>query len=343
MKATKKGHRRSLSVEDRLSGLATEMSLLRKQPTTAELRAERRPLNNASSADNFLHNTLLVSDDGSLPAKLKASEVSNTLSRVEEGDDEEASTTSSDDSNPNGGSVGDKTRKSRRSHLLSSAADTLKDDWEIWSSFFNPRKEHIVAYSKILVLYFGIPFLAVSAILFYAFDNPPTGKSPDGSPGSRASASWWLLFVVRQSVTLSTALLLQMIIVDFLSISTRLMLRIVGPILTLLIVQSKGWPFVCFFWSLLDFGLLHGDNYVARHWLYWQEPVQLFNAKNPSGQVVDNPVNTEILLIICCVSLAVSVKRFVVGLFLSRNTFSEYTLPRQSAGNTAAELIVLLH
>ena len=115
-----------------------------------------------------------------------------------------------------------------------------------------------------------------------------------------------------------------MIVIDFLSVSTRLMLRIVGPIITLLIVQSKGWPFVCLTWGLLNFGLLHGDRDFSRHWMYWQEPVRLFNNHNPSGQVVDSTVYTQILIVVCCVSVVVAIKRFVLGLFLSRNTFREY-------------------
>jgi hypothetical protein len=246
LKAARKRHRRSMSVEDRLAGLTTQMCLLdinsSDRKTTAELRAERRPPNNVSSADVFRHNAALVSntEDGSLPSKSKTSDISHALSRVEEGVDEEGSTTSSDASGPNNPTDPSADVKSRRSRLIAGATDTLKDDWEIWSGFFNPRKEHIATFTKTLVLYFGIPLVAVAAILFYAVQNPPTGFSVDGSPGSRASASWWLLFCLRQGLTLSLALLLQLFIVDFLSIGTRVMLKLVGPILTLLMVQSKG-------------------------------------------------------------------------------------------------------
>jgi hypothetical protein len=59
-----------------------------------------------------------------------------------------------------------------------------------------------------------------------------------------------LLFVVRQVVTFSMALGIQGLVVDFLCVGTRAMVRILGPILTLLIVQSKGWPFVTVRWFM---------------------------------------------------------------------------------------------
>lgn len=328
LKAEKKRHRRNMSVEDRLAGLATEFYKLddkqgdNKHKT--DLRLDNRPLENVSSADAFRNNAALVSnseDSSSLASKTRVVDMSPPLSRVEEGNEDEQSNDTTNSSNPDNRNF--EGRVSRRSRMLAGATDTLKDDWEIWRSFFNPRKEHIAAYTKTVFVFLGVPLIAVAIILFYGFENPPTGISSDGSPGNRASASWWLLFGFRQTLTLSLAFLLQMLFVDFLSIGTRVMLKLVGPILTLLIVQSKGWPFVCFCWSLLDFGLLFGNRPVARHWLHWQTYVGLFNSKNPSGQVVDSFYNTRVLTIVACVSVVVAIKRFVVGLYLSRNTFSK--------------------
>ncbi len=113
----------------------------------------------------------------------------------------------------------------------------------------------------------GIPLIGTSFILYYAFDNPPMSEE---DATTKASASWLLLFCMRQIITLSLALLLQLVIIDFLSVGTRSMLRVVGPILTLLIVQSRGWPFVFFWWSILDFAFIEGDRELSRHWLFWQ-------------------------------------------------------------------------
>jgi hypothetical protein len=102
------------------------------------------------------------------------------------------------------------------------------------------------------------------------------------------------------------------------------MLRLLGPLVTLLLVQSKGWPFVVCWWAILDFALLYGSGRLAKHWFYWQETVGLFNEENPSGHVVDSVWNTRILTIAITVSVCVVLKRFVVGLYLGRQTFGEY-------------------
>jgi hypothetical protein len=63
-----------------------------------------------------------------------------------------------------------------------------------------------------------------------------------------------------------------------------------GNLVTLLIVQSKGWPFLAVMWGVLDFGLLHGSSKFVAHWLYWQVALGVFNEKNP-GYVIYNVVS----------------------------------------------------
>lgn len=192
---------------------------------------------------------------------------------------------------------------------------------EIWLAFFRPRKQYMVAYIRRIVFYIILPFVGTAAILFYFFNNPPAADAENGVTAIGASVSWWLLYVARQCVTLSTALALQFFVIDFLGVGTRIMLRLLGPTITLLIVQSKGWPFVVLTWSILDFGLLFGKNEFAAHWGYFQDAVGLFNSENPSGTVVDNDWNRRALLIGVTVSLFVTVKRFLVALLLGRQTF----------------------
>jgi hypothetical protein len=150
-----------------------------------------------------------------------------------------------DQTTSNNGESSRKNKKSKhRRRLISSAADKVKDDLEAWQNFFSPRSDTFWVYVKRMLLYVVAPFTGIAAVLFYFATNPPTGKSEDGDPGDMASASWWLLFVVRQVVTFSIALGLQSLIIDFLCVGSRLMVHCLGPVLTLLIVQSKGWPFV---------------------------------------------------------------------------------------------------
>jgi hypothetical protein len=215
-------------------------------------------------------------------------------------------------------------RRHNRSSVLMGATDKLKDDLEIWHSFFRPRKEHVMSYMKNVVIYLSVPLIGIAAILFYFKENPAKGGSSDENPGDQASASWLLLFSVRQVVTFSLALALQMLVVDLFCVGTRVMLRLLGPLVTLLLVQSKGWPFVVCWWAILDFALLYGRGRFAKHWGFWQETVGLFNEENPSGHVVDSVWNTRILTIGITVSVCVVLKRFIVGLYLGRQTFGEY-------------------
>jgi hypothetical protein len=134
-----------------------------------------------------------------------------------------------------------------------------------------------------------------------------------------------LIFMcVRQVLTFSLALGLQIFIIDFLSLGTRLMLRFAGPVVTLLVVSSKGWPFIVFWWALIDFAALHGDGAFAKHWFLWQNAIDMFNSNNPSGNIVNNEWYTVALKMGIFVSLVVAIKRFIFGLYLGKQTFCKF-------------------
>ena len=209
----------------------------------------------------------------------------------------------------------------------SGTMDKFKQDWQAWTEFFRPRREHIFTYIKSLTCYLVLPMVGIAAILFYFADNPTTGKTGEdevATKTSKASASYILLFCCRQVVTFSLSFATQLFVIDFLALNTRILLNLIGPVVTLLVVQSKGWPFLLLFWSIYDFVLLAGDHPYVHHWLYFQSTIGVFSEKNPSGQIVDNKWYWRALTIAISVSLAVSVKRFLVGLYLGRATFSHY-------------------
>jgi len=241
------------------------------------------------------------------------------------------------------GGTGSSSQGGRKIKTVAGVAnDKLKEDWEIWKSFFSPRKDQVWYYLRVVVLHLIIPATALSAILFYLADNPPTGvvertdaadsnstifiaSAPNVYDNSTASASWWLLFIcVRQVVTFSLAMLLQFLIIDFLCLGTRVMLRLLGPVLTLLLAQSRGWPFVTLMWCSMNFALLYGNTAFAHHWAYWQDAVGLFNGENPSGNVVDSEWYFRLLIIGVAVSCVVAVKRLLVGIFLGRQTYGMF-------------------
>lgn len=183
-----------------------------------------------------------------------------------------------------------------RSHpLRATARQKIKSrykDFEEWLKF---KKMSIYAYVKFMLFFIIVPAIGVAAILFYAVGNPPCGTTDEcnealqtrtvvlNSTGDNgiisitrdifedASASWWILFILcRQPITLSLSLATQSFIIDFLALRSKWAVKLVGPFVTLFIVQSKGWPFIVFCWGLYNFALLYGSSKWASHWLYWQ-------------------------------------------------------------------------
>ena len=136
---------------------------------------------------------------------------------------------------------------------------------------------------------------------------------------------------VRQVVTYTLAMVTQSLIIDYFALSSRLFLDWLGPIVTLLVVQSKGWPFILTFWAIYNLILNCGDSDFAGHWLYWQDWIGLFNEDNPAGNVVSNEWNYAILSNSIIVGCAVAVKRLVVGLFLGRQTLCKSGLIETSS------------
>jgi hypothetical protein len=335
----KRSHRRTMSVEDRLAGLTIEYSNLEDSKKRSDLGNgnPEMPINIQSSGDVFRNNTAVIAHKDHLLSPVprrKYTDISDKLPAVVEIDEEtpqisvKDDRSSDDDDKPTCDNDAQTTDsrysgkvQTKHQKMLAKATDRLKDDLEVWRTFFSPRRENVNTYIKFVFIWMGIPLIGVAFLLYYAFDNPPTY---DEDESHKASVSWWLLFCARQVITLSLALFLQLIIVDFLSVGTRIMLRIVGPILTLLVVQSRGWPFVFFFWSILNFGLSWGDREFARHWLYWQDYIGLFNDRNRSGDIVNSSMYTTVLILTAVVSVVVAIKRFAVGLWLSRNTFRKF-------------------
>jgi hypothetical protein len=93
---------------------------------------------------------------------------------------------------------------------------------------------------------------------------------------------------------------------------------------TLFIVQAKGWPFLLFAWGIYDFILLFGGGQFAEHWLFYQDVVDMFNEKNPSGGVTKSQEYQTLLIVAVVVSFVVSVKRFWLGLVQGKRTYRRY-------------------
>ncbi|KAG7373470.1 mechanosensitive ion channel [Nitzschia inconspicua] len=356
-------HRRMMSVEDQLAGLQYAMSAFQEtgghdlhdethdgiEGVEDSSKAFDEPWVDASAGELFSHHAGLLLEPGiqsgrhrlntsdgthlpTLEEETPQREHRNSADLTSRTDSPETDVENPMDERPTdettenlaGSTNGHGKKKSRPFRIISSTSDKVKDDLDAWRNFFSPRSDMFWVYVKRMLFYIVLPFVLIAAILFYFAENPPTGRSENNDPGEKASASWWLLFVVRQVVTFSIGLGLQSFIIDFLCVGTRLMVRCMGPILTLLIVQAKGWPFVMMMWGLVNFGLLFGDNEFVRHWGYFQGIVDLLNSSNPSGGVVGSDWNRRVLLIMICVGFTVALKRFLVGLYLGRQTFNHF-------------------
>ena len=122
-------------------------------------------------------------------------------------------------------------------------------------------------------------------MLFYVGNNPPTGRWHGGVPPasiqinsttvegpdlSVASASWWLLFVgVRQVILFCCAQAAEIVLVDFLSLSSANFIRFVGPMGVLFLSQGRGVPLRLTIFATFDFLFLYGPGKTAKHWLHW--------------------------------------------------------------------------
>jgi hypothetical protein len=119
-----------------------------------------------------------------------------------------------------------------------------------------------------------IPMTITTYLLFYHLGNP----SPAFLPGTM-TMSWLGNFVSRHAILWSFAQLIQYCVIDLCVAAKRRRhtrsrtrrqqqqqgnkqqqpLVDFGPVLTLLLLQARGWPFVSTAWGILALFLLHGD------------------------------------------------------------------------------------
>jgi hypothetical protein len=337
------GLKRQISVEDQLQGLTSKMNALQNQEqrhadgrprefATAAMRSP--PAGIMGSGDQLARNAMkLLREENEDIHKSPVVQPQLSTWDEEHGDADEDESMAFDTGGQSNGNEQQAETKgarragmSRRSTIIGKVDREIKKELVLFNNFFQLKRKDAWVYVKNALFLLIIPSTITAAILYYAVSNPPSGYSSEEKIDSKGpSTSWWLLFFgVRQVVTLMLAIGTQALVIDFLALNTKIMIRTVGPIISLLIVQSKGWPFILFCWSIYDFGMLQGSGPFAAHWLYFQSNVGLFNENNPSGHVVDNYWNRALLGVIAGVSALTAVKRFMVGLFQGRQLFTQY-------------------
>ena len=83
-------------------------------------------------------------------------------------------------------------------------------------------------------------------------------------------------------------------------------------------------PYIICFWAVLDFVFLYGSYEFPKHWLWWQNKLDLFNATNPVVGVTDNETYMRLLISCIFVGVTSSMKRLFLAIYLGRREVAHY-------------------
>jgi hypothetical protein len=165
----------------------------------------------------------------------------------------------------------------------------------------------------------AIPLFILAWIFFYHLGNPHFEFLP-----GKTTLSWWLNFTGRQLLTLEMARMAQFFIIDGLTLRSKLVIQLTGPLVTLLAIQSRGWPFLLSAWSLIDLFMLHGDTKFPRNWFYWTG-LEIYSSKVTGIYILNSDLYFRSLMCMLVVGSCVSVKRSMVAIYFGRKTFGKST------------------
>ena len=74
----------------------------------------------------------------------------------------------------------------------------------------------------------------------------------------------------------------------------------------------------------VDFLTLYGNNAFARHWLFWQDLIDMCNDKNPAADFLHGNFYPRLLGSMIFVGVVTSLKRLMLATFLGRRSFAHY-------------------
>lgn len=75
---------------------------------------------------------------------------------------------------------------------------------------------------------------------------------------------------------------------------------------------------------MLNFIFLYGKLQFHKHWLWWQQQIDLFNSNNDAGTVSENPTYLQFLLACIFIGGVVSLKRLLLALYLGRREVTRF-------------------
>ncbi|CAB9522567.1 Mechanosensitive ion channel protein [Seminavis robusta] len=163
-----------------------------------------------------------------------------------------------------------------------------------------------------------VPCLIAASILYYSLDNPDLEFLP-----TQARLSWFMLFIVRLSVTFTLARMTQWMF-EVLTMRTTIFARACGPLFALVMMQSMGWPLLACSWGCWNLIILHGDSNFVKHWFYWTG-IKLFSIQfNRGDGILASELYGRFLAAIILLGVAAAIKRTFVALYLSRRMLQHY-------------------
>lgn len=105
--------------------------------------------------------------------------------------------------------------------------------------------------------------------------------------------------------------------------SSKAVVQMLGPWVTIFCLQSRGWPFVVAFWGFFDLIFLQGDNPFQTHWLYWTG-IEIYSIGNSGSYILASSAYFRVLLGMIIAGLATTFKRTVLTLYFGKRTFDIY-------------------
>jgi hypothetical protein len=167
----------------------------------------------------------------------------------------------------------------------------------------------------------GLPLFIFAVILFYVLESGLL--EIDFLPGN-ATFCWWLIFSARQCVTLDVARIVQWILVDYIALSSKIAVRIFGPLLTLVAIQSHGWPFLATWWSLLDLIFLYGNNKFQQNWFHAYELATFAEDESGGNAILVSETYLRLLLSVLVAGLAATIKRTSLAMYFGQKTVGKH-------------------
>lgn len=169
------------------------------------------------------------------------------------------------------------------------------------------------------LLVFAALLAGLALVLYYVMGNPKL----DALPGD-AKLPWWCNFFARQIVTLELARLLKYLILDCFILGGALPVRFIGPFVTLLSLQAKGWPFILCVWGILDCVFIQGDNALQNHWLYFTG-WKIYSMEANSGlYVLESERYLRILVCMIVAGAATALKRTLLAISFGRRQYATF-------------------